>query len=485
MDWHYLAIAHSIQASRLVAHNRHYSLSQHPFGWSLYFRTSRAAMNSFRNTFKRQLPTSVIASSAAATCLFYASSNENADSFQNDGPSRSAIWNLSSVASSMTNTMTTDCLAMSDLKNMFKTTTATQKEERPHLLFLGTGSSTGCPKPLCAMSLKDSRSSISSSSSSSRFEKPDPTTCKTSHLALAGGDPKTNRDYRNNPCLLIHHYDEETKTYKNIIIDVGKTFRETALRWFPIHGVKSLDAIILTHHHMDAAAGLDDVRGFQGRKRTSDGGYLQQSMSLYLSDFCHLNLSSQFPWLLPKKSHVMPQQDKNRPTVKRHVASFDVTIFQDYKYEVLDGGFRFAPLPVWHGDDLISHGFAFSLHPGPSSASSRPLNVVYLSDISRMVPETLEYIQSKLPPTDILIVDSLLWEKEHAVHFSMEQAIDLAKTLKPRVRTYLIGMSCDNFLPHDQMNAYLKEKYGTSADGSEGAIVMAHDGLVVELPPKK
>ncbi len=454
-------------------------------------------MNFFRNHFKSRFQTSyalvsrtAIASSAAATCLFYVSSDEKDNPFKDerhDHALRSEIWNLSSVASSVAKPMTTDCLAMSDLKNMFQPTRKADKDDRPHLLFLGTGSSTGCPKPLCAMTLKDAQMS-KSSSSSSRFEKPDPTACKTSHRALAGGDPKSNHDYRNNPSLLIHHYDEDSKSYKNIIIDVGKTFRETALRWFPIHGVKSLDAIILTHHHMDAAAGLDDVRGFQGRKRTDDGGYLQQSMPLYLSDFCHLNLQSQFPWLLPKKSgpSVMPQQDKNRPTVKRHVASFDVTIFQDYKYEAIQGGFKFVPLPVWHGDDLISHGFAFSLHPGPSSSSSsRALNVVYLSDISRMVPETLEYIQNKLPPTDILIVDSLLWEKKHAVHFSMEQAAELAKQLKPRVRTYLIGMSCDNFLPHDRMNAYLRETYGKSADSSEGAIVMAHDGLVVELPPNK
>lgn len=201
-------------------------------------------MTFFRNSFRRQFQTSsalvsrtVVASSLATACLLYASSQENGDSSKEDKRDhsttlRNGIWNLSSVASSMTAAKTTDCLAISDLKNMFHTTKAQNedKDERPHLLFLGTGSSTGCPKPLCAMSLKDSQSS-KSSSSSSRFEKPDPKSCKTSHLALAGGDPKTNRDYRNNPCLLIHHYDEDSKSYKNIIIDVGKTFRETALRY--------------------------------------------------------------------------------------------------------------------------------------------------------------------------------------------------------------------------------------------------------------
>ena len=261
---------------------------------------------------------------------------------------------------------------------------------------------------------------------------------------------------------------------------------------------------------MDAAAGLDDVRGFQGRNWIADdqndsvddqesnkqaGRYVRQSIPLFMSDFCHFNLQSQFPWLLPKKTAIMPQQAKGRPTVKRDVASFDVTIFQDYQEEVvlgteggLDktqrGGFKFVPLPVWHGDDLISHGFAFSLHPGPSS-SSKSLNVVYLSDISRMVPETLEFIQKKLPPTDILVVDSLTWDKPNPVHFSMEQAVEMSRILQPRMRTYLIGMGCDNFFHNDEMNAYLRETYGNGnghTNNNDGVIVMAHDGLVVELP---
>jgi hypothetical protein len=238
---------------------------------------------------------------------------------------------------------------------------------------------------------------------------------------------------------------------------------------------------------MDAAAGLDDVRGFQGIKwvETTNGQKekTRVSIPLYMSSFCQLNLQSQFPWLLPKKSgpSVMPQQSEGRPTVKRDVASFDVTIFKDFQKEIIAGtGFAFVPLPVWHGDDLISHGFAFSLDPGPSS-EKRSLNVVYLSDISRMVPETLDYIQKELLPTDVLIVDTLLWDREHSVHFSMEQALDLARTLQPRMGTFLIGMSCDTFWPHDEMNAYLRTTYGKSETGGT-AVAMAHDGLVVDLP---
>lgn len=33
----------------------------------------------------------------------------------------------------------------------------------------------------------------------------------------------------------------------NIVLDVGKTFRENATRFFPAWGVKTIDAVVLTH----------------------------------------------------------------------------------------------------------------------------------------------------------------------------------------------------------------------------------------------
>ena len=195
-------------------------------------------MNFFHRSFRRNFRTSsalfsrtIVASSAAATCLCYVSDDEKTK-FLGDG------WNAFldfSATSWMPKAMTTNCLAITDLKEFFKPTKLQNVEtkenhDRPHLLFLGTGSSTGCPKPICAMKLRET-SETNASEKSTRFVKPDPTSCRISHLALEGGDPKSNRNYRNNPCLLIHHYDEDSKTYKNIIIDVGKTFRETALRY--------------------------------------------------------------------------------------------------------------------------------------------------------------------------------------------------------------------------------------------------------------
>ena len=267
------------------------------------------------------------------------------------------------------------------------------------------------------------------------------------------------------------------------MIDTGKTFREGALRWFTHFGISSLDAIVLTHHHMDAAAGLDDVRGFQSLHPSYKGVGRPKRIPVpvYLSQFCHDCVQSQFPWLFPKKQdtpEVTPLND-GKPIVHRDVASFDVHIFQDYVPMDIEG-LKITPLPVWHGDDLISHGFSFSISTKETQSDGSPktINVVYLSDISRMVPETLTYILEKLPPTDILVVDALLWHSENPVHFNMDQALALRDQIQPRVSTYFVGMNCDSFFLHDEMNAYLQKKYATE---SGSTVQLAHDGLAIDI----
>lgn len=116
---------------------------------------------------------------------------------------------------------------------------------QPKMVFLGTGSSTGCPKPLCSMLFQKFPSTDPELLKLQQEHLPH---CQTSNRAILG-DPKHNKDYRNNPCLLISHCDQGGAV-RNVVFDVGKTFREAALRWMPEHNIRSLDAVILTHHHM-------------------------------------------------------------------------------------------------------------------------------------------------------------------------------------------------------------------------------------------
>lgn len=327
------------------------------------------------------------------------------------------------------------------------------RKARSQLVFLGTGSSTGCPRPSCSLLFSEQAHDTPTLKESRALMKK---YCDVS-IAASRGNPKENKNYRNNPSLLVMLEDGT-----NVIIDVGKTFREGALRWLPDVGATQLHAIILTHQHMDAVAGLDDIRGVQNWRFDSGKRVGSIAMPLFLSADCLEALQEQFPWLLPKSQMSNIVDVDGKPRVERHVASFDVTVFEKFVPFTV-GTLKITPLPVIHGEDLVSYGFSFTVGQ---------TNVVYLSDISRMLPETLDYIRSTLPPTDVLIIDALNPDEEHPVHYSMKQAITMSREIAPRKMTYLIGMNCDAFPLHDDMNRKLSEEYVN--------IQFAHDGLVLE-----
>jgi len=391
----------------------------------------------------------------------------------------------------------------------------------PKLLFLGSGSSTGCPKPLCALAFPDTRPnayanagnndgdgygyscSCRDTTRTAISDDGDPAlaalqeqlghTCRTSKLA-AVGDPRHNKNYRNNPSLLISHQNNDDDTFgeepvpvRNVIIDCGKTFRETALRWMPATGIRSIDAIVLTHEHMDAVAGLDDVRGFQRR----NAGGAMESTPVFLSRETFEAIRKQFFYLVPTKDpfrahngKVVQQSSDGKAKVVRAVASLQYQLIESFGFQpFIAAGLRMVPLPVMHGEDLVCLGFAFTVNSSKapqdiagSKEDTEPksggLNVVYLSDISRMLPTTEAYILEKLPPTDVLIVDSLLVDRKHPVHFSLEQAIELARRLKP-TKTFIVGINCDDFQPHDEANQELKKIEGLD-------VQLAFDGLVID-----
>jgi ribonuclease BN (tRNA processing enzyme) len=271
----------------------------------------------------------------------------------------------------------------------------------PGLLFIGTGSSTGCPRPTCALHFNSEFKAMppgfkKTTSSNDDYLQQMQKMCKVSSLATEG-DPKLNKDYRGNPSLMIVHKnndtvdgkgssgDKETKL-QNVIIDVGKTFTENALRWMPQHGKTSIDAVVLTHEHMDAIAGLDDLRGFQ-MLPTKDPktGYPQQTpLPVFSSKLCLEVLKRQFFYLFPKEdggSSAGETTLADGSKIRRYVSKLDFRVVESFKPFVA-AGLRMVPLPVMHGEDLVCNGYAFSVDGGKSG--NKTLNVVYVSALNCM-----------------------------------------------------------------------------------------------------
>src|SRR5262249_55157289 len=111
-------------------------------------------------------------------------------------------------------------------------------------------------------------------------------------------------------------------------------------------------------------------------------------------------------------------------------------------------GTRIVPIPLKHGRYSVL-GFRFG-------------NVAYCTDTNE-IPEASWPLLAGL---DVLILDGLR-HRPHATHFSLEQAIDVARQLRPRL-TYFTHIAHD--LEHEGTNAELPS-------GME----LAYDGLVVAL----
>jgi len=146
---------------------------------------------------------------------------------------------------------------------------------------------------------------------------------------------------------------------------------------------------------------------------------------------------------------------------------------------------------------MICMGFAFSIpytkaskiptsttvppshHSSTNSNEATAIHILYLSDISRLPQETEQFILTQLPPTNILIIDSLHVEASNATHVCLREAIAVAKRLQPD-KVYLVGMNCDDFLPHEEMNKLLRKKK-CEGDSYGLDIELAYDGLVLEF----
>ncbi|KAL0592504.1 hypothetical protein ABG067_000068 [Albugo candida] len=268
----------------------------------------------------------------------------------------------------------------------------------------------------------------------------------------------TSRNHRLNPSILIRV--KSSKGTRNILIDCGKTFRQASLRLFPKLQIDTIDAILLTHDHADAIFGLDDIREVQSFHEEIDP-ITKESLKVSsgaLPVFCNKEtqrqIETKFPYLC---------QSENLSA--RWVAQISFSLALPLQ-RLSVHGCDFVPIPVLHGDDYYAYGYVFGFEVGKC--------FVYISDVSHVPPQTMQYLVNRTDPIDILMIDALNTERRHSTHMNLPDVINLVLKLRPK-QTYLTGMSHD--FDYNKTNAELRDL--PALDNLK--VEMAYDGLCIVL----
>ncbi|RUP48201.1 beta-lactamase-like protein [Jimgerdemannia flammicorona] len=261
-------------------------------------------------------------------------------------------------------------------------------------------------------------------------------------------------------------------TLRNILIDSGKTFYESALRLFPRYRIREIDALIITHGHADAMHGMDDLRAWTSK------GSIQSHIPIYLNAETMRTVEETFPYLVDKSKATGALRGRSGG----EVASFQFSVIENDKPFMIEG-LEITPLPGLVSRRIthlirICPATRLAVHHGIYQNNGDPYwclgfqfgPVSYISDTNFIPEETAELMRG----SEVLILDALR-EIPHPSHFGINQAVEEARRLHPR-RTYLIGWSHEN--DHFKLENRLRE-----LEDTEDSLWVrpAFDGLRVKI----
>jgi phosphoribosyl 1,2-cyclic phosphate phosphodiesterase len=206
----------------------------------------------------------------------------------------------------------------------------------------------------------------------------------------------------------------------NLLIDTPPDLRQQLLR----ERVGLVHAVLFTHEHADHLFGLDDLRLFPF--------YLDAPVPLYCEPKVEARIRHSFDYAF----------SDHEPTHQGAVPQLEFRSIGLSPFELL--GASITPLRLSHGPRFDVLGFRIG-------------NLAYCTDTNGIPPESM----ARLEGLDVLILDALR-VRPHITHFSLEEAIEVARQLKPR-RTIFTHISHD--LGYERTNVLLPAGMELGYDG--------------------
>ena len=208
-----------------------------------------------------------------------------------------------------------------------------------------------------------------------------------------------------------------------LLIDAGPDLRQQMLR----SKVDRLDAVLLTHEHMDHVAGIDDLRAFNFKQ--------QAAMDIHGNEATLSGVKRLYHYAFEEVKYPGVPELRLRPIEgeRFQAAGVDVT-----KVEVMHGR-----MPVL--------GYRIG-------------GLAYITDAKSIAEVELD----RLKDLDVLVINALRI-KEHPTHLNLQEALSLVERVAPKRAffthiSHLLGL-------HAQVSEMLPP-----------GVRLATDGLVVEVP---
>ena len=232
-------------------------------------------------------------------------------------------------------------------------------------------------------------------------------------------NPKNKKNYRTRCSALIKTSNE------TVLIDTSPDLRQQLLK----NKIKTIDKVFYSHMHADQTHGINDLRVFFMKKKTTIPVYADFPTKKYLMNtfkYCFTNNSKYYP-----------------ATLKLNSITKNLFINNGLKK------IKINPIKVQHGN---VNSICYVVDK----------KLAYISDVNKIKKKDYKYFMD----LKYLILDCL-WFKEHPSHLNLNNSLALINEFKPK-KAILTNLHSD--LDYDYLMKILPRN-----------VVPAYDGLNINL----